>query len=151
MRITAAVLERLCAAAGLKPATRETLRLRYAEGVPDADIAAQLGVSLITVRTRAHRAAHKIRDALFPGGEVAFVEQFLLGNEDEEPEDHERHRYDSRTLYEAYRNHMRTDPRTPVYGHAYEYKGVLYAEESAIHAAPMSYAEFCRLLDKRYY
>ena len=50
----------------LTPAQRSTLRLRYAYGCSEAEIARSLGVPAGTVKSYAHRALRRLRDAAVP-------------------------------------------------------------------------------------
>jgi RNA polymerase sigma-70 factor (ECF subfamily) len=50
----------------LPPAYRTVFVLADVEGLPNADIAAQLGLSLPAVKSRLHRARLMLRDALAP-------------------------------------------------------------------------------------
>lgn len=63
---------------GLEPAQREVLVLRDIEGLPAAEVARVLGVSVDAVKSRLHRARVAVREALAP---------VLAGPDDEPPRD----------------------------------------------------------------
>ena len=63
-RETHALIER--AIANLPPLYRNVFLLADVEGLPNADIAERLGLSLAAVKSRLHRARHLMRDALAP-------------------------------------------------------------------------------------
>ncbi len=63
-RETRSLIER--AIAGLPPIYRTVFVLSDVEGLPNAVIAKQLGLSLPAIKSRLHRARHLLRDALAP-------------------------------------------------------------------------------------
>lgn len=117
MRMTAADLERICAAVGLSATTGAVLRGRYVDGQSDREIAAALSVSLVTVRTCVHRARRRIAAAQG----VEELARLLLthlaqaAGEAEAAEDEELTvSEEARALWEAMRR-LNCNPPTPVY------------------------------------
>lgn len=117
MRMTAADLERVCAAVELSETTGAVLRGRYVDGQSDREIAAALSVSLVTVRTCVHRARRKIARA--QGVDdlarllLAHLEQ--AGGEAEAAEDEGLSvSEEARALREAM-GRLNCNPPTPVY------------------------------------
>ena len=147
MKLSPDDLERICEAARLSPGQKNVLWMRHAEGLEDAEIAARLGISAVTVRTRLTRAKAKIQRTQFRAAQVEHVEIVLAtGGEVAPPPPEESLTVEeyARVLWQCM-HRTNCTPHTP----RYDSENPLVAEVVKIHGYAFTFEDVVEVVRHR--